>query len=35
MYIKAMQRGPAFSHVTDIQVDWKEYENKYKSFTIS
>ncbi len=34
-YILALRRGPAFSQVTDIQVNWEKYENKYKSFTIS
>ena len=34
-YIKALRRGPAFSHVTDVQVEWKEYQNKYQSFSIT
>ncbi|HPG37794.1 MAG TPA: acylphosphatase [bacterium] len=33
-YIRALQRGPAFSQVTDINVSWSKYEKKYNSFTI-
>ena len=34
-YIKSLRVGPSFSHVTDIQVDWKKYEKKYDDFTIT
>jgi len=34
-YISALHRGPTYSHVTGINVKWKKYEQKYKSFYIS
>ena len=33
-YIKALHRGPAFSHVTAMDVSWGNYESKYKDFRI-
>ncbi|MBN2411886.1 acylphosphatase [candidate division KSB1 bacterium] len=34
-YIGALHRGSSYSHVTGINIKWKKYENKYKSFYIS
>jgi acylphosphatase len=32
--IKSVKKGPAFSRVVDLIVEWKDYTNKYTSFTI-
>ena len=34
-YIQALHRGPAFSHVTSVDVQWEEYVNKYNAFNIT
>lgn len=34
-YIKALNRGPAFAHVTALDVEWGRYEGKYDSFRIT
>ena len=33
-FIKELRIGPASSHVTDIKIQWKEYQNKYKDFDL-
>ena len=32
--IKQLRIGSRSSRVTDVQVDWQDYENKYSSFRI-
>ncbi|NIR50071.1 acylphosphatase [candidate division KSB1 bacterium] len=32
--IKEVKAGPRFAHVTDVFVEWKEYEGKYDSFDV-
>jgi acylphosphatase len=34
-YIKALHRGPAFSHVAGVDITWGLYENKYREFRIT
>ena len=33
-FIKELRTGPSFARVTNISVDWKEYEGKYKNFDV-
>lgn len=33
-FIKALKLGNTYSRVTEVDVTWKEYENKYNSFAI-
>ena len=30
----ALRLGPSFSQVDDVKVEWKEYQGKYKKFSI-
>ncbi|MFQ6112548.1 MAG: acylphosphatase [bacterium] len=32
--IRSVKRGPTLSRVVDVIVEWKEYSNKYTSFTL-
>ena len=32
--IKSVKKGPAFSRVVDVIVEWQEFRFKYKSFKI-
>ncbi|MCS7228440.1 MAG: acylphosphatase [Candidatus Kryptonium sp.] len=32
--IKLVKVGPRYAHVEDVQITWKPYEAKYKSFEI-
>ncbi len=32
--IKQVRKGPAFSRVDDVVVEWKEYANQYSSFKV-
>ena len=34
-YLKALKIGPSFSHVTQVDVEWLECENKYHDFNIT
>ena len=34
-YVKALKRGPAFSHVANIDVEWLTFENQFNSFNIT
>jgi len=34
-YIKALRRGPAFAHVTFVDVEWDSFEGKYSTFRIT
>ncbi len=33
-FIRDLKIGPRSGHVTDVKIDWGEYENIYKSFDI-
>jgi len=33
-FIKELRIGPRAVHVTDIKIEWREYENQYKNFEI-
>ena len=33
-FIKELRIGPRAVHVTDIKIEWGEYENRYKNFDI-
>lgn len=32
--INEIKMGPRFSKVTDVRVEWRQYENRYSSFNI-
>lgn len=32
--IKSIKKGPTFCRVVDVIIEWKEYTNKYTSFTV-
>jgi acylphosphatase len=34
-FIRQLKIGPRFSHVTDVVVSWKEFQDKFTSFDIS
>lgn len=34
-FIHQMRKGPAFSHVTDVLTEWREYRNKYDTFQVA
>jgi acylphosphatase len=34
-YLQALKRGSAFSHVTNVSIDWLPFENKFNSFNIT
>ena len=34
-FIAAVKRGPRFSSVKDVKVEWKTYQGKYTSFDIT
>jgi len=34
-YIKEMKAGPRSANVTDVLVEWKEFQNKYSDFQIT
>ncbi|EQB63594.1 MAG: acylphosphatase [candidate division Zixibacteria bacterium RBG-1] len=34
-YIKDLKSGPGSAKVKDVQVEWKEFENKYSDFQIT
>ena len=33
-FVRQIKTGPRSAHVTDIKIEWGEYENKYKGFEI-
>ena len=33
--IKSVKVGPRLSSVTNLQIEWKEYSGKYKSFDVT
>ena len=33
-FIKDLRSGPRSAHVTDIKIQWGDYQNKYKNFDI-
>jgi len=33
-FVRQIKTGPRSAHVTDIKIEWREYENKYKGFEI-
>lgn len=34
-YLQALKMGPAFSHVTNANIEWLPFENKFDSFNIT
>ncbi len=34
-YLDALERGPAFSRVEEVQVEWKPFEGKHQDFRIT
>ncbi len=33
-FVKEVKTGPRSAHVTDVKVEWGEYENEFKNFDI-
>jgi acylphosphatase len=33
-FVKELNIGPRSAHVTDVKIQWSDYEDKYKSFEI-
>jgi acylphosphatase len=33
-FVKELKVGPRSAHVTDVKIQWSDYEGKYKSFEI-
>ena len=34
-YVQALKIGPIFSHVTNVEVEWLSFENKFNGFNIT
>ena len=34
-YLQALKIGPAFSRVTDVNIEWLPFENKFNEFRIT
>lgn len=33
--VKNLRIGPSLSHVTDIEIEWQDYESRYKGFLVT